>query len=43
MGIHDICGFGFMDPPKQSRVKHAVERLVDLGALHQNGIVQIGA
>lgn len=33
MGINDICGFGFMDPPKPDRVRYSLCRLKDLGAL----------
>lgn len=33
MGIDDICGFGFMDPPKRYRVDYALGKLQDLGAL----------
>ena len=36
MGIQDICGFGFMDPPKRDRVNHALHRLKNLGALDNN-------
>ncbi|TRY75661.1 hypothetical protein TCAL_01271 [Tigriopus californicus] len=39
MGIHDICGFGFMDSPKPGRVKHALFRLRDLGALDRGFFV----
>ena len=33
MGIQDIRGFGFMDPPKKDRVNHALHRLKNLGAI----------
>ena len=33
MGIQDICGFGFMDPPKKDLVNHALHRLKNLGAI----------
>ena len=39
MGIDDICGFGFMDPPRPSRVDHALDRLQSLGALDRNRMV----
>ena len=43
MGIQDICGFGFMDPPKKDRVNHALHRLKNLGALdHSYRITVLG-
>ena len=36
MGINDICGFGFMDPPKKDRVSNAIVRLRNLGALDRS-------
>ena len=43
MGIQDICGFGFMDPPKRDRVNHALHRLKNLGALdHSYRITVLG-
>lgn len=33
MGIEDICGFGFMDPPRSDSVRYSLYRLRDLGAL----------
>ena len=43
MGINDICGFGFMDPPKKDRVNNAMSRLSDLGAVdHSSRITTLG-
>ncbi len=39
MGIDDVCGFGFMDPPKPDKVAYAMERLKELGAVLPNGDV----
>ena len=36
MGINDICGFGFMDPPRRERVNHDLVRLTNLGALDRS-------
>jgi len=36
MGIGDICRFGFMDPPKEERVRYALKRLRVLGALDKD-------
>jgi len=36
MGIGDICRFGFMDPPKEERVRYAIKRLRVLGALDKD-------
>ena len=33
IGIDDICGFGFMDPPWPADVDHALGCLHELGAL----------
>ena len=36
IGIHDICGFGFMDPPLPPAVDHALGCLRELGALERD-------
>ena len=36
IGIDDICGFGFMDPPPAKSVDHALGCLAELGALDRD-------
>ena len=36
IGIDDICGFGFMDPPLPVSVDHALGCLRELGALERD-------
>ena len=36
LGIGDICGFGFMDPPMPLKVDHALGCLRELGALERD-------
>jgi HrpA-like RNA helicase len=39
IGIDDICGFGFMDPPDPNRVNYALKSLKELGALDRELLV----
>jgi ATP-dependent RNA helicase DHX8/PRP22 len=39
MGINDLLGFGFMDPPPVQNLVHALQMLYALGALDEEGLL----
>ena len=39
MGINDLLGFDFMDPPPPSTLISALEQLYNLGALDEEGML----
>lgn len=39
MGINDLLGFDFMDPPPAATLVTALEQLYNLGALDEEGLL----